>query len=179
MTLRGVIIDNAGTGGALVLRGPATGVSTMVFPDTSAETGVKVLSFDGTTGQVSLTAAQTQPTALSQLTNDAGFQTAGEVSTAVTSAITAVIGAAPTALATLAAIDAQLASDESAASALTTVVSGKVDTSSLASVAFSGAYSDLAGKPTIPTVPTNVSAFTNDAGYAVLSSLATDRKSVV
>ena len=30
---------------------------------------------------------------------------------------------------------------------------------------FSGAYADLTGKPTIPTVPTNVSAFNNDAGY--------------
>lgn len=30
---------------------------------------------------------------------------------------------------------------------------------------FSGNYADLNGKPTIPTVPTKVSAFTNDAGY--------------
>ena len=30
---------------------------------------------------------------------------------------------------------------------------------------FSGSYSDLTNKPTIPTVPTNVGAFTNDAGY--------------
>lgn len=30
---------------------------------------------------------------------------------------------------------------------------------------FSGSYTDLTDKPTIPTVPTNVSAFTNDAGY--------------
>ena len=30
---------------------------------------------------------------------------------------------------------------------------------------FSGNYNDLTNKPTIPTVPTNVSAFTNDAGY--------------
>ena len=30
---------------------------------------------------------------------------------------------------------------------------------------FSGDYDDLTNKPTIPTVPTNVSAFTNDAGY--------------
>ena len=37
--------------------------------------------------------------------------------------------------------------------------------SDLATVATSGAYSDLSGKPTIPTVPTKVSAFTNDAGY--------------
>ena len=32
---------------------------------------------------------------------------------------------------------------------------------------FSGNYADLSGKPTIPTVPTNVSAFTNDAGYLI------------
>ena len=30
---------------------------------------------------------------------------------------------------------------------------------------FSGNYNDLTNKPTIPTVPTNVSAFANDAGY--------------
>ena len=30
---------------------------------------------------------------------------------------------------------------------------------------FSGSYNDLTNKPTIPTVPTNVSDFTNDAGY--------------
>lgn len=34
-----------------------------------------------------------------------------------------------------------------------------------ATVATSGSYNDLSNKPTIPTVPTNVSAFTNDAGY--------------
>jgi len=34
-----------------------------------------------------------------------------------------------------------------------------------AAVGFSGDYNDLTNKPTIPTVPTNVSAFTNDAGY--------------
>ena len=30
---------------------------------------------------------------------------------------------------------------------------------------FSGSYNDLTNKPTIPTVPSNVSAFNNDAGY--------------
>ena len=35
----------------------------------------------------------------------------------------------------------------------------------LASVATSGSYNDLTDTPTIPTVPTKVSAFTNDAGY--------------
>lgn len=36
---------------------------------------------------------------------------------------------------------------------------------------FSGSYSDLTNKPTIPTVPTNISAFTNDSGY--LTSVGT------
>ena len=31
--------------------------------------------------------------------------------------------------------------------------------------AYTGSYNDLSDKPTIPTVPTNVSAFTNNAGY--------------
>lgn len=30
---------------------------------------------------------------------------------------------------------------------------------------FSGSYNDLSDKPTIPTVPSNISAFTNDSGY--------------
>jgi hypothetical protein len=36
---------------------------------------------------------------------------------------------------------------------------------------FSGDYNDLTNQPTIPTVPTNVSAFTNDAGYVTTDSL--------
>ena len=77
-------------------------------------------------------------------------------------------------------------------SAITQSVSGKADTSTVTSVSdsltahtanttvhvtaqdktnwnnksdFSGDYNDLSNKPTIPTVPTNVSDFTNDAGY--------------
>lgn len=48
---------------------------------------------------------------------------------------------------------------------LTQALGGKANTSDLANVATSGSYNDLSDKPTIPTVPTNVSAFTNDAGY--------------
>ncbi len=44
-------------------------------------------------------------------------------------------------------------------------ISGKANTSDLATVATSGDYDDLTNKPTIPTVPTDVSSFTNDAGY--------------
>lgn len=36
---------------------------------------------------------------------------------------------------------------------------------------FSGNYEDLSNKPTIPTVPTNVSAFNNDAGYLYVHDL--------
>ena len=43
--------------------------------------------------------------------------------------------------------------------------SGKADISDLSKVAFSGEYDDLINKPTIPVVPTDVSAFNNDAGY--------------
>ena len=44
-------------------------------------------------------------------------------------------------------------------------VDAELDTKQDISDAFSGDYNDLTNKPTIPTVPTNVSAFTNDAGY--------------
>ena len=36
---------------------------------------------------------------------------------------------------------------------------------------FSGDYNDLTNTPTIPTVPTNVSAFNNDAGYLTMDSI--------
>lgn len=61
------------------------------------------------------------PAKVSDLTNDSGFQTASQVN----SAIQGVVGAAPAALDTLAEIATQLANDESAAAALTTVVSTK------------------------------------------------------
>ena len=40
-----------------------------------------------------------------------------------------------------------------------------VEQNDLSQAAFSGSYNDLINKPTIPIVPTNVGAFTNDAGY--------------
>lgn len=105
------------------------------------------------------------------------YQTASDVS----AAIQAVVGAAPAALDTLQEIAAQLASDESAVSALTTTVSSKAsttyvdtqlalkaDSSALATVATSGSYADLSNKPTIPTA---VSAFTNDSGYLVSNDI--------
>lgn len=45
------------------------------------------------------------------------------------------------------------------------VLNDKSNISDLSNIAFSGSYNDLINKPTIPTVPTNVSELTNDAGY--------------
>ena len=61
--------------------------------------------------------------------------------------------------------------------ALNTTVAGKANTSSLATVATSGAYSDLTGSPTIPT---NTNQLTNGAGFTTYSSnQATDSTSSV
>ncbi len=54
---------------------------------------------------------------------------------------------------------------------LATALGLKANTSDLASVAFSGSYNDLTDTPTIPTVPTNISAFTNDAGYITTADI--------
>ena len=50
-------------------------------------------------------------------------------------------------------------------SKIATELTSYVKSTTLATVATSGDYKDLNNKPTIPTVPTKVSAFTNDAGY--------------
>lgn len=42
----------------------------------------------------------------------------------------------------------------------------------LATVATSGSYADLTNKPVIPTVPSVVSAFSNDSGYLVTSDIS-------
>lgn len=47
------------------------------------------------------------------------------------------------------------------------------DKPELATVAISGSYDDLSDKPNIPEVPTNISAFINDANYATESYIDT------
>ena len=103
-----------------------TGVTSAVQTQLNAKANSASLATVATSGSyVDLTnkpSIPTVPTSVSAFTNDSGFQTAAQV----TSAIQAVVGAAPAALDTLAEIATQLANDESAVSALTTVVSGKV-----------------------------------------------------
>ena len=45
------------------------------------------------------------------------------------------------------------------------LVKSSLDLKLDSSDAFSGRYEDLSNKPSIPTIPTNISAFTNDVGY--------------
>ncbi len=61
--------------------------------------------------------------------------------------------------------------DVDATYAKKTDLNAKANTADLATVATSGSYNDLTNKPTIPTVPTNVSTFTNDAAYVTLTQL--------
>lgn len=94
----------------------------------------------------------------------AGSGVSGDVYTKAEtdSRIQAVVGAAPAALDTLQEIAAQLANDQDAVAALTTVVSQKADTSSLATVATTGSYNDLLFKPapglTITQVPYDIAS---------------------
>ena len=47
----------------------------------------------------------------------------------------------------------------------------KASIGDLSTVATTGSYNDLSNKPTIPTVPTNISSFNNDSGYITSSSV--------
>lgn len=53
---------------------------------------------------------------------------------------------------------------DSSVVALKSDLTSKANTSDLATVATSGSYNDLEDKPTIPTVPTSLSGFTDDLG---------------
>ena len=90
----------------------------------ASKANVSSLSLVATSGSYAdLTNKPVIPSVVSALTNDVGYQN----STQVNAAIQAVVGAAPAALNTLAKIDAQLASDESAVAALVNTVSGKAN----------------------------------------------------
>lgn len=151
-------------------------------------------SVNGQTGDVVLTASDVGalsddtviPTKTSDLTNDSGYITSAPVTSvnSKTGAVvlnasdvhalpdSTVIPTVPTNVSAftndagyLTAVPSQYVTDTE----LSTALAPKANTADLAAVATSGDYADLTGKPTIPTVPTNVSAFTNDAGYITAS----------
>lgn len=114
--------------------------------ETSVASGV--LSWNGMTGAV-VYEEPVVPTKLSELTNDVGYITSVPVSSVNGQTGDVVIEQ----------VDAYTKTETNA------LLAAKANSADLASVATSGSYNDLSNKPTIPVVPTNVSAFTNDAGY--------------
>ena len=120
----------------------------LVLPNTASFTNNKIIA---TTDDI--------PTDVSQLHNDAGYLT--DITSLM---VTRALGYTP---------------GTSNFSGAYADLTGKPDLSiyvqsvNLATVATTGSYDDLTEKPTIPTVPTNVSAFTNDAGYQTANDVET------
>lgn len=162
--------------------------------DSGFITSAPVASVNGQTGNVVLTASDVGalsddtiiPTKTSDLTNDSGYITSVPVQSVnnKTGAVvlnasdvgalpdSTVIPTVPTNVSAfqndagyLTAVPSQYVTETE----LQTAIAGKANTADLATVATSGEYADLSNKPTIPTVPSNVSAFTNDAGYITAS----------
>lgn len=113
-----------------------------------------------------------------------GFETKTDAATKLEEAktyadtkVAGLVGSAPETLNTLEEVAAAIQDNEDVVEALNSAIGNKANTSDLAAVATSGSYNDLEDKPTIPTVPTNVSSFVNDAGYLTehqdISNLAT------
>ena len=71
-------------------------------------------------------------------------------------------------------LEQEIVRAETVETALQNSLGLKANTADLATVAFTGDYTDLNNKPFIPVVPTNISAFLNDAGYQTASDVATD-----
>ena len=88
----------------------------------------------------------------------AGYATTTYVDTSVSN----LVAAAPATLDTLNELAAALGDDPNYATTVTTALGLKANSADLATVATTGAYSDLSGTPTIPTA---VSDLTNDSGF--------------
>lgn len=87
--------------------------------------------------------------------------------TYVNTAISNLVNGADAAYDTLKEIQDAMATDTELASAINNLVIPEdvSDLTDSTNLFFSGSYNDLTDTPTIPTVPTNISAFTNDSGY--------------
>lgn len=86
--------------------------------------------------------------------------------TYVDNRFTTLLGAAPEALDTLKELSDALGGDANFSATVTNQLALKANSADLATVATTGAYTDLTG------VPTNVSTFANDAGYLVAADIS-------
>ena len=102
--------------------------------------------------------------------------------TYVDTAVSDLVDSSPAALNTLNELAAALNDDVNFSTTVTNLIAAKAELSDLtwsnvtgkptfATVAHTGSYNNLDDKPVIPTVPTNVSAFTNDANYVTSSTI--------
>ena len=89
-----------------------------------------------------------------------------------TATIAAITDSAPATLDTLNELAAALGDDANFASTVTASLGNKADTSSLSTVATSGAYADVTGTPTLSTVATS-GAYADVTGTPTLSTVAT------
>ena len=120
------------------------------YNDLSNKPNLAVVAISGNYNDLSNTPSiPTVPTNVSSFTNDAGYVTAGQLNAA--NYITA------------SQIPTQVNADWNATSGVAQILNKPT--------LFSGNYNDLTNKPTIPTVPTNVSSFNNDASYITYNQL--------
>lgn len=129
----------------------------------AADIPTNVSAFINDAGYVTSAQIPTVPTNVSAFVNDAGYITAADVPQAadIPTNVSAFTNDAN--YITLSQVPAQVPADWNA----TTGVSRILNKPTL----FSGNYNDLTNKPTIPTIPANVSAFYNDRGYITASNI--------
>ena len=153
---------------------------------TSAAASALAASTSATTASTGATTATTQAGIATTQATTATTQATAAQNSATNAAASATTATTQAGIATTKASEAVASAEQAAASANTAVSGGiRYDTAQtlsaenkaqarsnmgLATVALTGSYADLLDKPTIPTVPTNVSAFTNDSLYTTLAS---------
>lgn len=145
--------------------GSPTDSRTITLPD---KTGTVALTSDIPTVSYPVTSVNTKTGAVSLTASDVGAAASSHAHGNITS------GGDITATAPTIASGDQIIINDNSASKITNgpTFDGSTTTKALTQKGtwetfskFSGSYDDLSNKPTIPTVPTNISAFTNDAGY--------------
>ena len=173
-----IVYDNT-AGGQLIIRGPAAGLVELSFPDmTNVVSKMVTLGADGKFAFADLPVNYTLPVATSEVLggvkqgNGILISADGTISASGNAGVTSLNGQAGD-------LTVNAASLGLATVATTGDYNDLLNTPTLASVASTGDYNDLLNTPAIPTVPTLVSAFTNDAGYQTLDQVNTAIQAVV